>query len=159
MAKKHAAFRVEIDESDLRKVTAALKELEGGKKLTAALRKNLKAAAEPMKQQVKSNASWSTRIPDAVGVQVRFTAKRTGVSIFVNRKKAPHARPIENDGKTGTFRHPVFGRTKRRGKRYVTATQPARPFFFNDLARHMPEVEKAVLEAVEEAAKAAGFRK
>lgn len=156
---RRSGFRIQLDESELRTLVKDLKELEGGKKLTTALRKNLKAAADPMAQQVKSNASWSTRIPGAVGVQVRFTAKRVGVSVFVNRKKAPHARPIENDGKSGTFRHPVFGRTKRRGKRYVTATQPARPFFFNEMARHMPEVEKAAVEAIEEAARAAGFRK
>lgn len=159
MAKSgHAAFRVSVDEGDLRKLVADLKELEGGKKMVTALRKNLKAAADPMKRQVQANASWSTRIPGAVGVQVRFTAKRVGVSVFVSRKKAPHARPIENSGKAGTFKHPVFGRTTRRGNRYVTAIQPARPFFFSEMAQHMPEVEKACAEAVEDAAKAAGFR-
>lgn len=154
----HAAFRVAVDEGDLRKLVADLKELEGGKKQVAALRKNMKAAADPMAGQVRSNASWSSRIPGAVGVQVRFTAKRVGVSVFVSRKKAPHARPIENSGKAGTFLHPVFGRTKRGGRSYVTASQPARPFFFDEMAKHMPEVEKACVDAIDDAAKAAGFR-
>ncbi len=78
--------------------------------------------------------------------------------MFVSRKRAPHARPIENSGRAGTFQHPVFGRTRRRGSRYVTATQPARPFFFNEMDRHLPAVEKAALTAIDEAARAAGFR-
>lgn len=152
MAKSgHAAFRVSVDEGELRQLVADLKELEGGKKMVSALRKNLKAAADPMKRQVQDNASWSTRIPGAVGVQVRFTAKRVGVSVFVGRKKAPHARPIENSGKPGTFKHPVFGTS-------AVVAQPARPFFFAEMEKHMPEVEKACAEAVEDAAKAAGFR-
>jgi hypothetical protein len=144
------AFRVKVDAEGLRDLVANLKELEGGKKQVTALRKNLKAAAEPMAQQVKSTASWSTRIPGAVGVQVRFTAKKVGVSIFVSRKKAPHARPIENSGQGGTFTHPVFGRG--------VAKQAARPFFFNQLAQHMPTVEEACMKAIDDAAQAAGFR-
>ena len=155
---QHAGFRVDVDEGELRKLVADLKELEGGTKLVKGLRSNLTAAADPMKRQVQGNASWSSRIPGAVGVKVRFTARKVGVSIFVSRTKAPHARPIENSGKAGTFRHPVFGRTKRRGTRYVTVTQPARPFFFNEMEGHMPEVETAAVKARDEAARAAGFR-
>jgi hypothetical protein len=153
-----ASFRVELDQAELRKLVADLKALEGGKKQVTALRKNLQAAAAPMKRQVQANASWSSRIPGAVGVLVRFTAKKVGVSVFISRKKAPHARPIENGGKQGVFRHPVFGQTKRRGRYYVTAEQPARPFFFNEMARHMPEVERACLDAIDTAARDAGFR-
>lgn len=147
----HAAFRVSVDEGELRKLVADLKELEGGKKIVSALRRDLKAAADPMKRQVQANASWSSRIPGAVGVQVRFTAKRVGVSVFVGRKKAPHARPIENSGKPGTFKHPLFGTS-------TTVRQAARPFFFGEMAKHMPEVEKAAAKAIDEAARAAGFR-
>lgn len=151
-------FRVRVDAEDLRALVADLKQLEGGKRQVTALRRNLQAAAGPAAQQVRSNASWSSRIPGAVGTQVRFTAKRVGVTIFVSRKKAPHARAIENDGKSGVFLHPVFGRTRRGGSRYVTAEQSARPFFFNQLAGHMPAVEAACGEAIDEAARAAGFR-
>lgn len=151
-------MRLKIDAEELRALVVDLKQLEGGKKQVAMLRKNLQSAAGPAKAQVQSNASWSSRIPGAVGVQVRFTAKKVGVSIFVSRKKAPHARPIEHDGQAGTFLHPVFGRTKRGGKRYVTAKQAARPFFFNEMARHMPDVEQAAADAIEEAARSAGFR-
>jgi hypothetical protein len=153
-----SAFRLDIDPADLRRFTKDMRDLGTGRKIQPLLRKNLKTAAEPAAAQVRANASWSSRIPGAVGVQTRFTGKRPGVSIFVSRKKAPHARPLENSGKGGTFKHPVFARTKRGGRRYVTVQQQARPFFFNDLAKRMPEVDKAVGDAIDDAARAAGFR-
>lgn len=142
---------VRFDADEVRTLVKDLKELEGGKQLAAALRRNLKAAAQPIARQVRSNASWSSRIPGAVTVGKAFTAKRTGVFLRVNQKKAPHARAFENQGKSGTFRHRVFGKD-------VWVAQQARPFFFNETARHLPDVEKAAVLAVDEAARAAGFR-
>lgn len=147
-----SAFRLDIDPQELAALVRALKELEGGKKQATALRKNLRAAAEPAAGQVRANASWSSRIPAAVAVRVAFTAKRgAGVSVVVNRKQAPHARPIENFGSGGTFQHYVFGTS-------TVVTQPARPFFFNEMENVLPDVEKAALDAIDLAAKAAGFR-
>lgn len=145
-------FRIDVDSKELGQLARDLKELEGGKRQVAALRKNLKSAAQPAVRQVQSNASWSSRIPAAVAARAAFTAKNgAGVSVFVGRKKAPHARPFENSGSPGSFEHFVFGGP---GK----ATQQARPFFFDELDSHMPAVEKAVLDAMDEAARAAGFR-
>lgn len=143
-------YRIEVDQATLRKLVADLKQLEDGKKQLAALRRTLKAAAEPMAAQVRANASWSKKIPGAVGVQVRFSAKRVGVSVFVSRTKAPGARPMENYGNAGTFKHPVFGKG--------SVEQPARPFFFKELEGKMAEVEKATTEAIDEAIRASGFR-
>jgi hypothetical protein len=151
MPRPQAPVEVRFDPAEVRALVRDLKELEGGKKLQADLRKNLKAAAEPIKQQVKANASWSTRIPAAVAIGTAFTTKRTGIFLRVNAKKAPHARPLENDGRAGTFRHPTWGTEP-------WVSQPARPFFFNETASHMPEVEEAAGEAVEETARSAGFR-
>ena len=148
----HAGFRVDIDAADLGDLVRAIKELEGGKKQVAALRKNLKAAADPATAQVRANASWSSRIPAAVAVRAAFTAKKgAGVSVFVSRKTAPHARPIENSGQAGTFQHYTWGDEP-------VVTQQARPFFFDEMASVMPDVEKAAADAIDEAAKAAGFR-
>lgn len=141
---------ITFDPGEVRRLVADLKQLEGGKALTAALRKNLRSAADPIKSQVKANASWSSRIPAAVAIGTAFTAKRTGIFLKVNANKAPHGRPFENSGNAGTFRHPVFG-----GDTWVS--QAARPFFFEETASHMPAVEQAAGEAVQEAARAAGF--
>lgn len=142
---------VRIDPGDLRALMRDLKALEGGKPIAAAMRKGLRKAADPIKRQVQSNASWSSRIPGAVSIGTAFSARRTGVFLRVNSKKAPHARAFENSGRAGTFRHPVIGRD-------VWVSQAARPFFFAETQRHMPDVEKAAAEAVEQAARSAGFR-
>lgn len=142
---------VVIDPQDLRGLMTALRQLEDGKVLAAALRKGLRNAADPIKRQVQANAAWSSRIPAAVAVGTAFSKKRTGVFLRVSSKKAPHARPFENDGSGGTFRHPVFGSG-------TWVSQVARPFFFAETAQHMPEVERAALAAVDDAARQAGFK-
>lgn len=147
-----AELMVRLEPAELRKIVADLKALEDGKVLVAGLRRNLRKAAEPVRAQVRSNASWSTRIPSAVVIGTSFTARRTGVFIAVNSKKAPEARPLENKGRNSMFRHPLFGNRNR------WVYQPARPFFFQSTGRFVPAVEMAVAEAVDEAARAAGFR-
>jgi hypothetical protein len=142
---------VKFDAAETRALVKDLKQLEGGKGITAALRKNLKAAAGPIAADVKAGYGWSSRIPGAVSVGTAFTAKRTGVFIKVNSKRAPHARPFENGGKPGSFRHPVYGRD-------TWVSQAARPTIFPRTQRRMPDVETAAGKAVEEAARAAGFR-
>lgn len=144
------ALRVEAE--DLRRLVADLKELADGKQRVKHLRTELTKTTAPIEQQVRINAAWSSRIPAAVGSRARFTAKKVGVSVFVSRKKAPHARPIENDGKQGAFLHPLPNRT-----RWVA--QKARPFFFEDIAKHMPDVDAAISAAYEQAALDAGFRR
>lgn len=140
-----------FDSAETRKLVADLKKLEGGKPLMAALQKKLKAAADPIAGQVKGNASWSSRIRGAVSVGTSFSKRNTGVFIKVSAKKAPHARAYENKGKSGTFRHRVFGRD-------VWVSQAARPFLFSQAERNMPQVVEAAGRAVDEAARSAGFR-
>ena len=71
-----SAFRLDIDSVALGQLARDLKELEGGKRQVAALRKNLKAAAEPAAAKVRANASWSSRIPAAVAVRVGANGAR-----------------------------------------------------------------------------------
>lgn len=141
-----------FDSSEVRALVKDLRQVEDGKLITRELRRELKVAAAPIAAQVKAGASWSKRIPRAVSVGTSFSARRTGVFIRVSAKKAPHARPLENGGKTGTFRHPVFGNRER------WVSQPARPFLFATVQARMPTVEQAAVQAVDKAARAAGFR-
>ncbi len=105
------------------------------------LRPALKKGAEPILAQAKANASWSTRIPKATRIATTFTKKRAGVAIRTSAKKAPHARPHENLGKPGSFRHPVYALPRKRemvfGREIPGAfrdtrwvNQKARPFLF-----------------------------
>ena len=86
------------------------------------IRPALRAAGRIVADDAKRRAAWSTRIPKATRVSVSFAQRRPGVSVVVNRKKAPHARPFEHGGRPGRFRHPVYG------NRRVWVPQTARPF-------------------------------
>jgi hypothetical protein len=120
------------------------------------LKKGLTEAAAPMRAKVAAAASWSTRIPRAVKVNTRFTAKTTSVAITVNQKQAPHARPLENDGRPGFFTHPVPVRAKgtRRGRLgqaargQVVVKQKARPFFFDTITDEDRRMTRVAVEDV-----------
>ncbi|MDH2425786.1 hypothetical protein [Sphaerisporangium sp. TRM90804] len=87
-------------------------------KMPPALRKELRPAlqrgAQPILAQSRANSAWSTRIPQATRISPRFAKRRGGIVIVVSSRRAPHARPYENLGDPGTFRHPVFGPSRRR---------------------------------------------
>lgn len=115
------------------------------RELPAAVRK----ASQPVVGAMKTNASWSTRIPGAIRMTPSFSAG-AGVTIRVNAGRAPHARPYE--GLSGDpFRHPVFG------DRENWVAQAARPFFYRAVEQHGAEVAEAVANSVVEVARRHGF--
>lgn len=69
------------------------------KAFASGIRKNLRAgiqaAGADVLAQVRSNASWSSRIPGATALSIRYNVKGASVRIQVDHKRAPHARPIE----------------------------------------------------------------
>ena len=124
-----------VQSTDLRKLFLELKAMEGS--LQVELRRGVREAAIPAVQSVKRASAWSSRIPDAVKAQPFFTAKRAGVRIIVDARKAPEGRPLEHGGQSGDFRHPVFGHKDR------WVPQAARPFFYASVERSV-EVEIAM---------------
>jgi hypothetical protein len=108
----------------------------------------LKKAAEPMVAQARSNASWSTRIPGAI----RLAVTARGVDIRVSSKKAPHARPYEGIGGNATFRHPVMGNRDR------WVSQDTRPFLMPAVRQHRRKVRAALIQVVQDAATAHGYK-
>jgi len=145
-------LQVRIDTGDLRKLYTDLKGIPGN--LRVELRRGIKAAAQPIADRVKANAGWSSRIPGAVRVKPSFSANGTGVSIVVDSGRAPEGAPLENKGRGGTFRHPVYG------NRDVWVNQQARPFFYSTAASSsaVSAAEKAILEVADAVARKAGFR-
>lgn len=154
MARSRGAV-VEIQSRDLYKLT---KDLQGvDRKLATAMKAEMRKVAEPIRQRVADEASWSKRIPKATKASTRFTAKTTAVLITVNRKQAPHARPLENDGKEGTFLHPVFGRKTRFRGRPVVTRQKARPFFAKAIKASDYRIDKAIDQVAADFEKRIGF--
>lgn len=124
-------------------------------KIPPDLRKELRPAirkgAQPVLDQMRRNASWSTRIPPATKISTSLAGSSAGVRIVVNATQAPHARPYEHGGSPGNFRAPGWGdRTRWYPHR-------ARPFFYKALDQKGDEVRKAVAESINEVCKRHGL--
>jgi hypothetical protein len=117
----------------------------------AELRPKLKASAIRPLAQAKVNAAWSSRIPKAIRVQVSFAKKKAGVRLVVNRKKAPHARPLEKLGRRGRIRHPVPGLR-------AWVSQPSRPFLWPAAQPWLKDADQIIGAAVDDAAAKHGFK-
>lgn len=109
----------------------------------------LQAAAQPTLARMKSNASWSTRIPGAITMRVANT--QIGVRFRVNAGRAPHARPYEHGGDPGTFRAPLWG------DREHWYPHQARPFFYRAVEATADQVRDALGDAVMDIAARHGF--
>lgn len=110
----------------------------------------LRRAAQSTVTQIRLNASWSSRIPAAVSISTSF-GRRPGVVLRVNSRRAPHARPLENDGRPGTIRHPVYG------NREVWVSQPARPFFYRAVEATADQIRDEIADVVTDVAEKHGF--
>jgi hypothetical protein len=109
------------------------------------VRRSIKKAADVLVRDIKGNAAWSSRIPAATKTKVNFGARSAGVLVFVDAKKAPHARPLEFGNKPGFNRHPVFG------NRENWVDQPVRPFFIRAVRSNERQVVDAVQQAINDA--------
>lgn len=110
----------------------------------------LRRSGESVKSAAAANASWSTRIPGSLAVQVRFSGRTQGVSIVARASVAPHARPYEGIAGGRKFRHPVFGHD-------VWVAQACRPFLRPAVAANQDDVVTALNEAVKSAIADAGL--
>lgn len=90
--------------ADLTVMSRQLKNTD--RKFAAATRRQVRAAVSEsgaaMLADVKSRASWSSRIPAATSVKTTFSVRSAKVQIVTNAKAAPHARPLEL-GNKNTF--------------------------------------------------------
>lgn len=115
------------------------------------LRPGLRRAAQPALRRAQQNASWSTRIPGATKITTSFGA-RPGVTLRVDSKVAPHARPIEHDGQPGTFRHPLWGDYEH------WKSQAARPFFYRAIEATADQIRDDIGDLIADVAREHGFK-
>jgi hypothetical protein len=104
-----------------------------------ATRVALKAAGEIVAADARQRASFSSRIPASIKVRVTSGGQ---VKVVAGGVQAEDAAPLENKGRAGRFRHPVYG------DRENWVEQPARPFLAPALAAHQDEVAEAIENAV-----------
>lgn len=134
---------VTVNTSGLRDVAAALR--QAAKRLPTAHRAALREGAEKIAVDARAKASWSTRIPGSV----RVKARGDRVSVTAD---APDAAPLENRGKEGEFKHPVFGNAG------VVVSQKARPFLHPAARINEPKLVDGTLEAIDKTMTEAGFK-
>lgn len=116
------------------------------------LRPKVRGIGQAALADVRGRAAWSNRIPAATRLSISLSRTRPGVSIVVSKAKAPHARPYENRGSAGAFRHPVFGNRKR------WVSQQARPFLWPGASPHFERVDEQIGQVVDEVARKHGFK-
>ena len=105
------------------------------------LKGSLRRAGEIVAADARSRAGFSSRIPGTVKVRVSGPS----VSVVAGGSGAPGAAPLENRGRSGTFRHPVFG------NRDVWVAQEAHPFLVPAADAQMGRIVAAVEQAVDDA--------
>ncbi|GIH91939.1 HK97 gp10 family phage protein [Planobispora siamensis] len=135
---------------DLRKLIRDLGKLPAD--MRRELRPEMRKAGQRALVKARANAAWSSRIPAATKLSVSFAKKRPGAVIRVDKGRAPHARPLENLGRRGSFRHPVFGDRDR------WVAQRARPFLFSAAAEAWRAIDADITAAVDRAARRHGFK-
>lgn len=111
------------------------------------LLKEFRALVKVVQVDARARASWSSRIPGAIGT----TATRKGAGLTVKARGAPHARPYEGLGGRSSWRHPVFG------NRSVWVSQGTRPYLMPAVDAHVDEANEKAHDAVERAARKVGF--
>lgn len=140
------------DRSGTEELRALIRDLgKMPKELRAELRPMLRESAQKPLQEAKQRASWSSTIPAATKLSISFSAKRAGVTIRTSRIKAQHARPYENQGRFGTFRHRVFGHN-------VWVNQQARPFLWPAAKPWIEETDENIGKVVDSVANRFNFK-
>jgi hypothetical protein len=115
------------------------------------LRPAIGRAGRSLLNAARLNASWSTRIPNATRLSIRFSRGGPGVSVITDGARAPHAPLYENQGEQGVFSHPLFG------NRSHWYSQRARPFLGPALEAEGPQAFADVVDVVDGAIRNARF--
>lgn len=155
MAVRQAPVDVTVRAPDLRRLLADLKEFEP--KLATALRRTIrnagKVAAEDSKRAVLSgpgSGRTGLRAGIAAGIGVRVMTGRStqGVRIVSTGSRLPaNKKPMVKAYNQASFRHPLFGDTRH------WYPQQGRPYFGSVIGAHRAQFQRAVQDALDEAAR------
>lgn len=155
-------FALSIDSEDLRDLARALSAETNGKALRRDLAKNLRAALEPAKVEVRANLMsmasagvpvdgppLRTAILKNMKADARLTGRSAGARLRIRKKGMPRGfnnAPKRLNRKAG-WRHKVWGRD-------VWVQQFGKPDYFDDATtRRRGEYRRAVIAAMNECAR------
>lgn len=142
-----AEFR--IDDRDLVRTVQALRRTDP--EIVKALRKGMREAGNTVRDDVRAAAgrTGSRRIPRAVKVVTKITARTVTVTVRVDPKIAPQAKVFEGRRGGGSLSHPVHARGPRSGWTWVK--QKPRPYFHGTAQGDAPQVQRLVFALVTDA--------
>lgn len=140
-------------------VTLAKNFKAAGPEFRKATLRNIRAAGEPVKQDVRAGilATFPNRGGMAnraartnIGIRTRATGKQAGIRLVATGgKRSLTNRTLASIDASGTWRHPVYGTRKWVGQSDGMATG----WWSEEIPRHKPEVQEKILAAMDEAAK------
>lgn len=144
-------------EPDLSKLARELKAFDPA--LRTALRRRIRAAAQPVAAEIKQNAgAFSSTIPDTITVRSQLTGRRPGAFIMAARSKMPEGHEalpalmeLGSSDNPGVIRHPYMGHD-------AWYEQPSHPYFYDTIRRRGPQIAAEVEAAADDALRAAGWR-
>lgn len=145
MARPHITVGV-----DARELTQLYRDLDAADKdIARDFLADVKKGGEAVRSDASSAASaFSKRIPGTIRLVSAGGRGKVRVAIRAGGKGAPNAAPLENLGKSGTFRHPVFGNRRN------WVEQEAHPFLLPALRKNLDKVAASVADSVDKALKA-----
>lgn len=118
------------------------------------LPRRMRQAGQAVQAAARRNASWSRRIPAAIGLRTVTNGSRAGVLLRLNAARAPHARAYEGlqrAGRASTFRRQVYGK--------AWVEQRTRPYLVPAVNAHRDQVRDDIALVVDDVAALAGFRR
>jgi hypothetical protein len=134
-----------VSTDDMRAFARAARSV--GPDVAAGLRKGVKSAADLVRDDAKSKASFSTRIPRSITSKASAGAV---ASVTAGGRKAPDAAPLENGGRCGKFRHPVNAWATKDRAAWKWGEQTSRPFLHPALEDQRETAVGLIAAAVDE---------
>lgn len=144
-------------ESEFRKVARDFAAIS--KENKTALRRGMRKIATPTLKKVRTAAGWSSRIPRSTKLTTGLNKKFTGIRIETDHRTSPHARPYENYGRIGRYRHPVFGDDAKDRKLWTWVSAPARPYMYPTAVEDLPDIGERMLDTLIDLCIENGFHK
>lgn len=133
-------------QSEFRKVARDFAAIS--KENKTALRRGMRKIATPTLKKVRIAAGWSSRIPASTKLTTGLNKRFTGIRIETDRTKSPHARPYENYGRVGHYRHPVYADSSKDRKLWTWVSAPARPYMYPTAVEDLPEIGERMLDTL-----------
>lgn len=149
-----APIEVTVDTHDLARLFAEAKAAPG--KIQVELRRGVNKAAKPVADGIKA-AAPSARIAGAVKVRSTFARGGATVKVIVDSKAAPNAAPVNNKGKSGRFRHPVYANQNFTRDEWRWVNQAADPFVLRGAKQGEAAADAAMSQVMDDIARQLGF--